>query len=1617
MRINTKRIALLLAFISLIVLIPFKEIYAATTNTIITTADGFKFDKATKTIIDHSGKEENLIIPTEIDGVSVEALGDRSISGYYLLKSVTIKKNIKRMEGNPFARSTLIASINVDDDNEFFSSMDGVLFDKKKEKIYHYPWMKRGTEYEIPESVLKIGKRAFSSSELNRIVIPRNAKEIEESAFSGCGKLTGINIPDGMVSIMSGAFMSCFELSSIYIPDSVINLGTSIFNYCKKLESVRLSENIDSIPAGTFETCEKIKNIHIPNKVTSIGGYAFANCKSLENIKIPDNVNYIRLCAFYGCRSLTEANIPKGIKKIELNTFSLCNKLKEIILPDNLEEIAGEAFTGCSVLTNIDIPDGLKIIGTRAFGNCYGFTKIKIPNSVESIGDSTFTYCGNLKEVEIPEGIDRIGIDNFRNCINLEKVLIPKSVKRIGDNAFINCDNVTIYGYEGSYAQTYAFKNSIPFYSLNGSSRTYGIKVIDKQTKTPISDVKILSESTSVKTDESGLAMLPLAKQSSFKLEISKVGYKSINETQNVLPNTINVIEMERDSNKAGGINFICPPDSQDTLNGPQISLFEKKSNLFKVEVGTSQPWFNNLKYDVDVEKKTIKVLLGLKEEASVSPDYNNPNDAYWRQSYNDMKDLVKKYNGRVDTPDLWNRYSKIRGKLKKIDSQAGFSTSGYIAGYLEFSYSSGEPVLTEGGALFTADMGVSSKTPFPAALPIAYMKFGISAGVEGNFKFVMEESKGVKFNGEFGFSVKPNVAVGIGSKKIANIESGLNGKLKCTLDVPKPISEGFEAKLSAEFYIKASILGLYEDCKSYEFGELTLYSNKNKEKNSMLMADAFNISKDNFKLMSREYLREGTYSLKRTYGSSYNERFNKENIYPYCNPIMKNLDSGKRIMVWVDDLGAAKRSSINRTCLMYSIYNGSSWSEPKAVYDDNTGDFSPQLYVDGNRAYLIWENANKIFDDNATYQEVSSSCDIVFSELNGDVFTKPININENGNDKFENNPRLSAQDGEISIVWMENSDNDPFMQNGKNSIYRRKIINGNLQNTEKIKEDINLIYDIDTGYIDGANVIAYSCDKDGDFTTDNDTELKVVKDGQSPNNIYDIGNIDDVQFVNGKIYWNLDGKIKSMSSKDISSIEEVGDIGYRGDFKVLEGQSNKLILWIDQDGFTKEIVGSYYDNNSKKLSTPIKITNLNKGIRIFSPILKDDGKIAVAYNVSDIEKIVGDSSSPYGKTNLVVEEDLKNFDLEVDSFLEVDNPIGYLHLEGTPISLPDESYIEPNSNLKLKANVRNNSFEKINKLKLTLYNENNGKIKEEVVECSLKPGESQYLTTTYKVPETLKKQKIKLEVSRVDGEEINTKNNVAIGEFGYSDLMFKEYELAKDSLGYVAKGIVKNRGFDVANNVKVTLYKNGSYGTKIGEINIKALVPGEEKEITFRIPDEYNLFSNEYNNNLFTLEVSSDSIESSLSNNTVQLFSSPIKVTGIALDKSELNMNNGNQKTLIAMVNPTNAINKNVVWLSSNTDIATVDENGVITAIAEGEVTISATSIDGNYTESCKVKIFHGYDFNFDGKVDKADLDKIGNHYNAKIGDENYLKEMDINDDGIIDLYDIAIVAMSIKE
>ncbi len=140
------------------------------------------------------------------------------------------------------------------------------------------------------------------------------------TAFKGIEAV--ISIPssiDGhsVQKIGDNVFYNGYWLTGVSIPNTIISIGDYTFAFCNKLTSVSIPNSVTSIGNSAFAYCTKLTSVSIPNSVTSIGNSAFSGCGGLTGVSIPESVTKIGYSAFSGCSGLTSVSIPNSVTSIE----------------------------------------------------------------------------------------------------------------------------------------------------------------------------------------------------------------------------------------------------------------------------------------------------------------------------------------------------------------------------------------------------------------------------------------------------------------------------------------------------------------------------------------------------------------------------------------------------------------------------------------------------------------------------------------------------------------------------------------------------------------------------------------------------------------------------------------------------------------------------------------------------------------------------------------------------------------------------------------------------------------------------------------------------------------------------------------------------------------------------------------------------------------------------------------------------------------------------------------------------------------------------------------------------------------------------------------------------
>ena len=178
---------------------------ATFTVTVAAATNTFYFNPTTGTITKYAESDTVVVIPSKINGVTVETIGHGAFERS-AVTSVTIPDSVTAILDRAFANCFQLTNIS------------------------------------IPNSVTSIGFSAFEHcTSLKSITLPSSLNSISEALFSDCSQLTTIHIPDSVLSIQDYAFGNCTRLETIRIPVSVTSIGNLAFASCPNSMTVTYS--------------------------------------------------------------------------------------------------------------------------------------------------------------------------------------------------------------------------------------------------------------------------------------------------------------------------------------------------------------------------------------------------------------------------------------------------------------------------------------------------------------------------------------------------------------------------------------------------------------------------------------------------------------------------------------------------------------------------------------------------------------------------------------------------------------------------------------------------------------------------------------------------------------------------------------------------------------------------------------------------------------------------------------------------------------------------------------------------------------------------------------------------------------------------------------------------------------------------------------------------------------------------------------------------------------------------------------------------------------------------------------------------------------------------------
>lgn len=343
--------------------------------------------------------------------VPCQYIEDMAIRDCKNLEILQLGTSVEEFDGGNLTGCPVLSTIAIADDNAKFVSVDGVLYSKDKETLIKYPMGKNNQSFVIPNTVIVIGKNAFSYTKIESVILPESITSIGVSAFSNCTELASINLPNSIREIGYMAFWGCRSLASITMPSELSEIESMVFYNCVNLREFTVGKNIVKIASDAFDNCSTLQKFIVDednSKYVSENGVLYSK----------DMANLVRCpLAYYA----DEFRVPEGVVIIESGAFKGCKYIGKVILPESVREIGSSAFTNCQ-MSSIIMPKSISKIGYMAFWGCDKIETFIIPGNVTKIEDNLLYNCKKLNYLEIPESVKSISSDAFYGCESLKTI-------------------------------------------------------------------------------------------------------------------------------------------------------------------------------------------------------------------------------------------------------------------------------------------------------------------------------------------------------------------------------------------------------------------------------------------------------------------------------------------------------------------------------------------------------------------------------------------------------------------------------------------------------------------------------------------------------------------------------------------------------------------------------------------------------------------------------------------------------------------------------------------------------------------------------------------------------------------------------------------------------------------------------------------------------------------------------------------------------------------------------------------------------------------------------------------------------------------------------------------
>jgi|GEM_PF-2347177 len=571
--------------------------------------------------------------------------------------------------------------------------------------------------------------------------------------------------------------------------------------------------------------------------------------------------------------------------------------------------------------------------------------------------------------------------------------------------------------------------------------------------------------------------------------------------------------------------------------------------------------------------------------------------------------------------------------------------------------------------------------------------------------------------------------------------------------------------------------------------------------------------------------------------------------VFPYSSPSL-SASNGNLYLTWLYD--DPVRTSLNRTQLVFTSWDGSAWSAPQPVADNGTADFRPQIatFSDGS-ALVVWEDERIVFEDTATIEEMARNLEISTSIFN--PLTKAWEGFQRltSNDHLDRNPKISGiSKNDVLLTWVSNEANDLLgSASNPNKLWYSRFDGSAWSPPQAIAEVPYPILKTSFAYDGTIGHLILSVDTDGDASTLEDHELYKITYSEGvwsaltrlTNDTVTDTNPEVVLASNGDfvLVWLKGDELSSVTNFDMGSrtvIKRADSQGLPVNFKMAPSSDGTLaLLWADPVGYGSDLSVMFYDPTYQVWGGAKRLTNDPQRERDFVFSFYAPDAIITVYDRDTIEQKETTRVTPGGREIRFEIPEIVGTDLYMMQYtLQSD-----LALEQGSLAV-DPPNPKPETKAVLSVNGWNPGDRAVKDVPIAFYlgdpASGGTKIGETLISEVLKPGEVKKVSVDWIVPRTTSPLQV---FAVIDPEGIfdpvnRTNNKVAMG-IVKPDLTIRTTwweRITPNLLSITAR--IANEGGIAAGGMTLKFKRDSAAGPVLHTENLGSVGPYESIDVNF---------------------------------------------------------------------------------------------------------------------------------------------------------------------------------------